>query len=481
MAARATVEIVASLRDAVTGPLNGIRRAITATFSGVRGLAAGALGAGFLVAAKNVALARDEMGRFAETTGQSVEDVSRLKFALDSIGKGDNLKELFNQLAGKTGDAVRSPGQARSAFAALGVDLRELGNLGAVDILKQLADGYALAGNRAQAAANLQAIFGDQFRELLPLLSQGSRGLNELAKRSDELGATITAQDALNAKEFAKNWREFEALASGLFGDLVDFLLPEVNSALREIREYLRQSGQQITDRNKLNQLSPLSSPAEKDFIAGIADQIRQAEKAATVVVQATRLPQGNGNTPNGLPDEGFWKGYQDQLKLVNDELSVMQTLGKQTALALNNAFSSNITSAIRAVRTGALSVKDALDSLLDGLIDDLAEFATSELVKRLVGAGLNFFFGAAGASGGGGGNTYGDIGTSPPPSLNSAGGGGLLGGGLGGFKRLGGGGGTTINVYGSQTREEQTATVAAIMRDQIGRNRQVRLDLRAV
>lgn len=509
-ASRATVEILATLKDGVSAPLKGLRGALASVTTGIRGLVTAGLVVSFANAAKNVALADVQMVRFAESIGETVQEVSRLKFALDTIGKGDGLKELLNQLTGKVGDAVRAPGQTRSAFGQLGVDIQELRSLGAVEILKQLADGYKFAGDRAIAASNLQAIFGDQFREFLPLLSQGRTGLDELGRTADRLGATISAEDALNAKEFARNWAEFQALSSGLFRELANTLLPRVNSILREVFQLLRgsspeqrrdeaaaiarrQQGErfifdlsdearetlksfggiieefprdfsQVSDPSLAPRRSQLVNPGE--VLARINSEREAEQKAARESFQKAQQDARSG--------ESFFAGFRQEIASTNAELAKMNNLGAQTAKALQNAFSSNITAAIRAVRTGALSVKDALDSLLDGLLDDIAEFATQELVKRLISAGLSFI--GAGASGGGSG-TNPDIG--PPTAASSGGGTGLLSFG-GGLKRLGGGG-TTINVFGAQTREEQIATTAAIVRDQIARNRQVRLDVRAV
>lgn len=499
----------------MSAPLKGLRGALSTVTTGIRGLVTAGLVASFANAAKNVALADAQMVRFAESVGETVQDVSRLKFALDTIGKGDGLKELLNQLSGKVGDAVRAPGQARSAFGQLGVDIQELRSLGAVEILKQLADGYKFAGDRAIAASNLQAIFGDQFREFLPLLSQGRNGLDELGRAADRLGATISAEDALNAKEFARNWAEFQALTSSVFRELANTFLPRINATLQAIRDLLgeRTPSQARAEASRLAS-QPLgatfdSSESNADVIAALkrfgaiienlgpdprltdvgipaSDRLTIANKSQVLeaiereIKAEERLGQVRENT--AIAGDSFLEGFRQEIASTNAELAKMSNLGAQTAKSLQNAFSSNITGAIRAVRTGALSVKDALDSLLDGLLDDIAEFATQELVKRLISAGLSLLGGSfgGGGSGGGGGNTYGDIGTSPPPPSISGGGGSGLLNFNGGFKRLAGGG-TTINVFGAQTRDEQIATTTAIVRDQVARNRQVRVQLRAL
>lgn len=506
--ASATVQILVALRDAVTGPLKAISRTFASVFSGLRGLATGALGAGFLVATKNIAQAQEAMLLMSRTTKSTVEEISQLKFALNSIGKADNLRELLNQLEGKRSDALRAPGQSRDSFARLGVSINELRKLGSVEILKQISEGYVSAGKSADAAANLQAIFGDQFRELLPLLGQGAEGFKKLAEQSDKFGATVSTEEALRAAEFEKNWRLAAQGAETAFRKLTQNALPAFIDGLKVINGLLsggslstlfkQISMGSIPESDRLRNLLKIIE-AGNDVVTGLSNF--QRDQLSEFGITASKLDSGGdillgdkktakdainkrladiagvGGDPNeGTPiDEGFWKGLQEQIDLTAKSLDNMRDLGKQTALALQNAFSSNITSAIRAVRTGALSVKDALDSLLDGLIDDIAEFATSELVKRLISAGLSFLGGSTSSGEGDAAGKAGFV------KANGGGGTGLLGGGLGGFKRLGGGGGTTINVYGAQTAEEQRATVSAIMRDQIGRNRQVRLDLRAV
>lgn len=502
---RATIEIFARLRDGVSATAKGIKGTLLdlgrtlASTTVLRGFNNGLLGsagavAGIVALGKSAADSREKIRLMAQSVGESVEDLSRFKFALESIGKGDGLKEVLNQLAGQRGDATRGPGQVRTAFESLGVSLQKIRDGGGVEILTQLADAYAKAGDRAFAAAQLQAIFGDQYRELLPLFEQGAAGLKALADRSDALGATVSGSEAQRAQGFTRSWREFTTAVSGvvldvgdIFGDFIDVILPEITGVIVSLRKLLEENRELAKIRDyadTIDKINPGMSPTDRDLIAGFALQLREQEEAfrkkpATEIPKVNITVTASGDTGAGeeILDRGFFEGLRSEIELTQTALQNMELAGRQTASALQSVFSSNITGVIRAVRQGAIETRDALDSLLDGLIEDFAEFFTQQFVQRLVGSALNLFFGASGGSGGNGRLGYGDIGTSPPPpSISGLGGGNFFGG----FKRLYGGG-STINVYGAQTAEEQRATVSAILRDQIGRSRQVRVQLRGV
>lgn len=518
-ASRATVEIVATLRDSVTTPLKGIANGIRSVFSGIRGLVTGALVGAFAVGIKNVAQTQDAIGKMAKTVRDTTENVSALKFALDDLGIGsNNLKEILNQLEGKRSDALRGGGGVRSAFGRLGLDLEDLRKLGGVEILKRLGDAYNQAGRSAEAAAQLQRLFGDRFREFLPLLEQGSVGFEKIRARAEALGGVISQQDAIQSAEFAKQWLEFTTVATSLFRELANVVLPYITAAISEIKSLLkgvREFFNPTVAQELLRRFESLEAGSVpgfgladarfRDFTESQRDALRQAQivfedlgkeggikilddprKAIEKLQKAIDDEAARGGTVKiavepvvkvERPSE-FLQGFRDQIAGVRQELEDMYRFGQQVAEQTAGALSDNINRVLDGIRQGTIRTKDALRSLIDGLIEDFTRLAQQELVRRLLASALSLIGGAASSGGnanGGGGGTTADGG-----GLGYNG--GFFSTGGGGNKRFGGfgrGGGTTINLSSNSTQEEQRELVRAIMLHEQSRNRQVRVAFR--
>jgi hypothetical protein len=514
-ASRATVEIIAQLRDNVTGPLRGINQAMRTAFAGLRSIFGVGLGVGAFASIKSLAEADAAVLRLAKTSRSSVEDISALRFALDDLGIGSaQLKGLLDQIEGNRADAVRGRGQARTAFGQLGIDLADLERLGAVDLLKQIGDGYLVAGQSAEAAAQLQAIFGDRFRELLPLLGQGSQGFDTLRRRAEAFGAVLSKADAETATRFTRAYLEFTTVATSLFRELSNKLLPSLTATLNTFRRILfpddSVEGRVVSRLERMADLQSIIEATGTGGFLGVAERQRFSAEEIEAIKKAggnfERFGDGTIQVFNrdevlrslrsGLDTQkpikvvveavaepqGFLDGFRDEIASTQEELSNMYRTGQQAAREFLDIGVSNITRALRELRQGAIELKDVFQSLLDGLIEDLAELATRELTRRFLTSALGLI-GLGGGAGTGDGLNVPGI----PDAINSqrvGAGRGLLGSGnkrlaglgFGGTGPSSAGGATTINLQSNATYEEQRMLVSKIMEHEASRNRQVRV-----
>lgn len=186
----------------------------------------------------------DQLGKMAQKFGVPVEELSKLKFAaelsdvsIESLGKG--LGKLSKAL---TEAAAKPTSEAANAFKALGVSVRN--SDGSVKSSEQtlldIADKFSQLKDGAGKTAVSIALFGRAGADLIPLLNQGRKGIQDLKDEAQALGLTITAGTAKSAEDFndslkrlSKTWDVIGLrLAAGAAGPLTD-----VSNAFIEINK----------------------------------------------------------------------------------------------------------------------------------------------------------------------------------------------------------------------------------------------------
>ena len=222
--------------DAAIKSVQGSLKRLSSDLSGIQVLAARALSfsglgtaasfAGLIALAKNTADVADQMGKLAQSTGVSVEALSRLAYA----GSLSNLsvEDLSKALAKLSSDA-----------AAGGVRLAEVG-ISSVDasgklksadqIFQEVADNFQQLPDGVTKTAIAIKLFGDELGgKVIPLLNQGSSGLRQLADEADRFGKTITKDAVKRAEEFNDNLTRLQALAQGASQEIGIALIPALN------------------------------------------------------------------------------------------------------------------------------------------------------------------------------------------------------------------------------------------------------------
>lgn len=159
--------------------------------------AAAAMGGALLVAAQRAVAHADEMGKAARSAGIAVEQYSALAYAAERAGVSqDQLAASMRAFNRAIAEAQRGEGPAR-LFAALGVQVSGRSQL---DVLRDLADALQRVRDPAQRAEAAMRLFGRAGTDLLPMLDQGSAGLDEMMRRARELGVVVSTDAAASAE-----------------------------------------------------------------------------------------------------------------------------------------------------------------------------------------------------------------------------------------------------------------------------------------
>lgn len=179
----------------------------------------GALGIGFGLGAlisygKGVLDAGDQIQRFADRTGLSVEEVQKLAYAASQGGNEiEDLTTAVGMMQVRLNDV-----KAQAAIQGLGVDFEKLRAMKPYDQMIEIAEGISKIPDPAKQAEAAMAIFGRGGIAILPTLKAG---MKELGEEAVTMGAnTVAALDRMGDR-LAKWSGQLKAVLGNAAGDII--------------------------------------------------------------------------------------------------------------------------------------------------------------------------------------------------------------------------------------------------------------------
>jgi hypothetical protein len=181
-----------------------------ALLGGGAAIAAGlvAAGAAAVHCADQYAEYVESVAKVSKITGIAVEDVSRLKFAVEATG--GNFDTAGAGLAKFTANVVKGAEgvtQQAAAFERLGITRAQLqaGEHDLLPLLEAVADKFQGLKDKTDRTTEARDLFGRSGTQFLSFLALGSDGLKQMANEADRLGLIIGQKDveALHAYQAA--------------------------------------------------------------------------------------------------------------------------------------------------------------------------------------------------------------------------------------------------------------------------------------
>ena len=175
-------------------------------------------------------------------TGGGTEDTSRLSTELTLSGVASDKASTAMKLFSKSlGTAAADAGKTADMAAKLGVSFTNAdGSVKPLtDLMGPLADKFQSMPNGAEKTALAMQLFGRSGTDMLPFLNKGAAGLEELGKKSDEFGLTLTDTSIGAMGDAKQKAREFDASIQGMKISLGEALLPVMTTVQQFIRSYL--------------------------------------------------------------------------------------------------------------------------------------------------------------------------------------------------------------------------------------------------
>jgi hypothetical protein len=188
----------------------------------------------FLAAGKVFAETGNTLFRMSQRTGVQVEALSQLGYAAQQSGV--EMETLENGIR-KMQKALGASGTPKSAaaLASIGLSAQALSGMSADEQLKKIADGMNSIHDPTQRAAIAMDLFGKTGTTMLPLLDQGSEGIDQMEKRAAALGLTMSTAGAKGAVQMKQGLNDVtDVLKNSFFraGEAVAPLLTKVMNTM---------------------------------------------------------------------------------------------------------------------------------------------------------------------------------------------------------------------------------------------------------
>ncbi len=234
--------------ERVVPALQRLDRGILSTRTLMASLAGGA-GIGLLV--RNALTLADNLQESAERLGLNVEALQAFRFAADQSGIGaETFDRSIERLNRTLADAREGDREAIKTIADLGLSLTDLEGRAttAGDVLPQLADRIAAAGDAGERTRLAFLAFGKGGGPMVVMLKDGAAGLEASSDQARRAGAVVYAElvakgakakDQLDAIGLALKTSFAEGVLTGFLGDWERFHSlatdPNLRNAVKEL------------------------------------------------------------------------------------------------------------------------------------------------------------------------------------------------------------------------------------------------------
>ncbi len=215
--------------------LGGIQRGI--------GFVRGLVGATEAQAAQAVELAQ----RF----GITAEAVQELGFAASQSGADiETLTIGLGGLSDKLDAAKKGGKDAAASLKAVGVNIADVrsGKQSLDGTLGQIAEKFAAMPDGATKSALAVDLFGKSGRKLIPLLNEGSAGIDALRQQARDLGIVIDNDTAAALENFGDQTEALHAQLGGLRNQAIAAILPTLKEMIAGLQEWIKANRQMLVD-----------------------------------------------------------------------------------------------------------------------------------------------------------------------------------------------------------------------------------------
>ena len=272
----------------------------------------------------------DKVGKNAATFGVAADELMSLQFAAELSGTSiDSLTNSMRRVERFTVDATNGNQKAARAFEALNIDVEKFIGLSPDKKLKILADRMQGLDRAVQIALGFD-LMGRQFTELIPLVQNGSEGIELLQDRFKRLGASLSPDQIADMEEFNDQLAEMQTAISGFsreIGGDVARPMAEIVAGLTELIVTAKGFKDQFKNINVELGFDPFRLLAESIAsvfppLYGLIDLVRQAtdlfghlQKAGKIKLENQELDRQMARLNNLRRREAELAGDEETLR----------------------------------------------------------------------------------------------------------------------------------------------------------------------
>jgi len=212
------------------------------------GVAAVAAVGSVLALGKAFASYGDKFGKMATRTGIGAEALQELSYAAEISGTNiDSLAQALFRARRRIGNmALGGGGPAKRALETLGLDAKKLSKMSPEKQFKKLIAALRAVGNEAERNQLAFEIFGDNFRDIQPLLDASAESMDAMRERAKRLGLVLSDTDIKQAEALTDAFYELGQVIKMTFVKLGAALGPTLVPILKGLAEGIADITKQI-------------------------------------------------------------------------------------------------------------------------------------------------------------------------------------------------------------------------------------------
>lgn len=184
-----------------------------------------------------------EIGHLSKQTGISTENLSVLKYAADQTGVSfETFTKGFKKLSESMYEVEHGSKQAVQAFGALGISQADLQKTGGdmYNVLDLVASRMATMPDGFEKNAAATKLFGRAGQDLIPVLDQGSAGIERYRSEAANLGIMLNSQTIENMEELHRSVAQMEGSFEGLALEITSALSPALQRMAKDATELVK-------------------------------------------------------------------------------------------------------------------------------------------------------------------------------------------------------------------------------------------------
>jgi hypothetical protein len=247
-ASLSTIGRAAGQAIASFGKVQGIMAGVAAGAAGLTAAAAAA-SVGAIALATHSALSAAELEHLSESTGVSIEALSGFQFVAKESGvASETMVRGLERMSRSAFQAATSSGAIVSPYERLGVAVKNAdGSMRSAEaIFTDVAARFAAMPNGVTKSALAMQIFGRAGADLIPVLNQGSAGIEKMLALAKALGVQLDSETGQAAVAFEEQLGQLEAAGTGLSYRLMRDLLPAISTVTRAFVDGLKDPQSQL-------------------------------------------------------------------------------------------------------------------------------------------------------------------------------------------------------------------------------------------
>lgn len=165
----------------------------------------------------------DRLGKIATRLDMSAEALQRLGHAANLSGSNmAQLQGIMTRLERRTGEALQNTtGSQAQRFKELNIEVENFSKLNPEDKILAIADAFNALGGTEKSVASLMGLLDTEVRELLPLLKEGSDGIQKMMRDV----SALTDEQVKAMEQAADNIQKFKQWSITQFGEALGTIM----------------------------------------------------------------------------------------------------------------------------------------------------------------------------------------------------------------------------------------------------------------